>query len=853
MLLTGLAGLPLGQGRGALLGLSAWLAGWALGALVAGRSSRTPRTLLLGGGGVAAVGGLISAAGLLGLGRSDLGLLTTPLAMAAIALPAFGQGLLLPAIGRALAARSGHDHQASWLLGCNLLGSVVGARWIGFDLPARFGGVYGGLGGAALCLVVALLLGWWLTGEVPGEVEVSSSAEANEEDSGRKSLTRARFALALAAVWQLASQWTALRLGALHLGGMQPALTAVLSASLLAHALGAGVLARFIPRGPRALPAVLFLAAFGTWLLASPFLQARVAEADGMFTRALWLTLPTLTPFGALVPALHRSLEGESGRRLGDLLGAEALGAIAAGALITLLLVPLGGLPAVLGGGLACGALAAAWGAAGTWRLATPVALTGLAALVASGPSPARYTPALDRPEFELVSFAEDQDFAVSVVQDSLRGERTLLTDNFRATATGDDYLYMQALGHLPLLLHPNPREVAVLAFGTGTTAGTVAQHGGVERIHVLEISSQVLAVAGEFDEVNHGVLDDPRTTVHVGDGRRTLAGLAGRLDVLSMEPLLPDAPAAVYLYTPGFYARARSALAPGGLCCQWVPPHALRPATFEAVISAFTREWPWSGVFLFGAQVVLIGAESRPALSPNRFAAEGLPLEDLERLGLECPAGIVARFISDGEPWSDLTRPLRDADPWILYEPPARGLATLAWLPDNLRALRERPEPPPRDWVAACDSAQYERRTTGARAARDAREALERERYGFDLTDLEPSTVYEAIAAKNTPDDPELRLVRFLRAYDQGRLLLQSGNGPAALSALATAAELRPTRADVHLAVALAADRAGLRTASLAALRKALALCPRLPDTRAGTNLLSLGFSPDFRKSLTR
>ncbi|MEE8469286.1 MAG: hypothetical protein V3T22_12570, partial [Planctomycetota bacterium] len=581
---------------------------------------------------------------------------------------------------------------------------------------------------------------------------------------------------------------------------------------------------------------------------------------------------PALAPLGALVPLLHRAVSGESGARLGGVLLHEAwvaalgvpiahfllvtrFGCGGALALLVLLALPAG-----------CALFPAIPSRAGRpWArwLAGPMVL-GLAFGIGRAGQPALRTPQLSNPAFRLLSFKEDAGFAVTVVDDGVRGERTLLTDGFRATAVGDDYLYMQVLGHLPVLLHAAPRRVGVLAFGTGTTAGAVFLHEAVERIEVLELSRAVCEAAPFFEQANHGVFAEgvaglldagdgrSRVVLHLGDGRRTLGRLTGVLDVLTMEPLLPDSPFAVYLYTPEFYERARSALAPGGLLCQWVPPHALAPDTFDAVIDAFTDSLPWSAVFLFGTQVILVGGESQPTLARGNFPAPDTRAgRALVALGLESPAGLLARYVTGGDAWPRAPRPLTDADPWIVYRPRRSAAEVLRALPQNLRRLRQLESDPPLAWRVATGPEAI-RRLQGVRLLHRAREAwrvwdLERRGIPFPhdptLGHLEG---YRGQLASALPGDPEVaqfeRQVRFDAARTGGVSDLDRDLDLSALEQLTRAAEMRPGRADVHLFVALAAGRLGLVDLAQKAGQRAQDLCPRLLETPQGQRALALG-----------
>jgi len=902
VVLLSCAGLALGYGRSAAIGLAVWIATWAVGAWVAGRSAGAPprRFVALGLACLGAAG--VSTQVLLWAGhRAPGSLVASVLGGLAIALAAFPQGLFLPWLARLDAAGSGRARDLSILFGANLSGSVLGSFALGDWCAGRVGRVPTAWIAGAASLVAALLaahLARRARGAVAGTPGVAAPAP---RALGRGA---AGVVIGIATLWTLGLEWVGLRLGVLWLGDMQPALSAVLAASLIALFVGALALPPLVFRDARGVALLLALGGLATlWPLhAAPGLRAldawlakpreggalpgamppeaivalsawvlhptrvlREVPALRELAQALLLVGPALLPFGAVVPVVHRVVAGESGRRLGALLLHEAWGALLGVPLVHFFLVPRFGLAGALAGLCICGALAALALARATPRGALPAAmLCALGAVhAATARQPALDAPVLADPALETLAFTEDESFAVTVVDDGVRGERTLLTDAFRATAVGDDYLYMQVLGHLPVLLHPAPRRVAVLAFGTGTSAGAVFQHEAVRRIEVLELSRAVCEQAAFFEEVNHGVLaagldrlldaaPQERVAVLLGDGRRRLAERPRRYDVITMEPLLPDSPFAVYLYTREFYARAREALTEGGLLCQWVPPHALEPAKFEVVVDAFTRAFPWSGVFLFGTQVILVGGGEAPLLDPERFPRADSALgAALAALGLEAPSGVMARFVASGASGPRTARPLRDADPWIATRPRGRGGETLLWLPQNLRLLRGREEDPPSAWQVAADADAW-RRLEGIRQLHRAREVHEIEfarLFGREMPvdpELRPLEEYRTALLLLLPEDAEVqefeRTVRFEQGYQVGVRALTTGLDREARLLLEEAIAARPASAHVHLYLALALQRLGEAEGAAAEVRRAQELCPRILETVHGARAKTLG-----------
>jgi spermidine synthase len=811
-------GLVLGHGAAGALGLSVYVAGWAAGAWLSGRSRAAPRWRLLAG---ALLAGPLGWLALQACFHPGVQALADPLQLVAgvliLFVPALGSGLFLPALLAGSAPAGALWQRAATLIAASLLGALGGATLLDRVLEAR--------GDRSLA-------GWLFVLAFVAALLVASPTRAHPpaRRASGPLWTRSGLALGLATAALLGLEWVGLRLATLSIGGMQPALDAALSASLLALCLGAWLLPPLLWKQRHAAGWILLLATAGVcW----PHLAVRVLPPDLAPIPAMLLLIgPGLAALGALPGLLHRDQEGDAGERLGALYLHELWGALAFLPLAHAWLVPRFGTHGLL---VACAVLLCAGAfALRQGRLAT---LAGVGAALACAwllGSPARQTAPLQNPAFTLRSFAEDREFAVSVVDDGLLGERTLLTDGFRAAGTGSAYRYMQALGHLPVLLHPAPRAAAVLALGTGTTLGALAQHPELTRIDVLEISPAVVAAAPLFEANNRGVLTaDPRIRVRLGDGRRTLAASPAQYDLVTMEPLLPDSPFGVYLYTEEFYRLARASLRPGGLVCQWIPPHALEPASFQAVLRSFQRAFPWSGAWLFGTQLVLIGGEQPFEPRPERFSLAPELGQRLRALGLDSVARVRDARVLECRAAPALPG-LSDARPWIIYAPRRSGAQLLLDLPRNLDALlRLRSEP------AGCAAGhRWRARIAFAREEARLRGALDPALEGYELeAELSAARRQEPDSAELAALDQEIGFVTRLR---NGVALLES-EPRSALETLLSAERFEGQRADVHLYIAVALHKLGSKAAPKA-LARARELCPRIGETREGQRARELG-----------
>ena len=213
-----------------------------------------------------------------------------------------------------------------------------------------------------------------------------------------------------------------------------------------------------------------------------------------------------------------------------------------------------------------------------------------------------------------ILAERSDRITSACVVQDRVNGERILYTEAFSA-AGGESSTYMRALGLLPMMLGPAKGELCVICLGTGTTAGAMARSAGRRTLHLVEISRAVWHLSKYFAESRAAWNAAPGLELHLADGRQFLEGQsAGSLAAVTLEPLLPQAPGSVHLYSKEFYTAAHEALMPSGLCVQWLPTHALGRDDFLSLAKSFAHVFAELELYLVDNASILIGRKGGKA-----------------------------------------------------------------------------------------------------------------------------------------------------------------------------------------------------------------------------------------------
>jgi len=691
--------------------LAAYMGGLALGSYLAGRwADRRIRPLRDYGVLEVAIGAAGALTPLLlaalhhltpGMQRAAGGSATPSAALAfatsfaALLVPTTLMGATLPVLAKHVARRAESlGRRVGLLYAVNTLGGVAGSFLCGFVMIELLGvsGANAVAIGVNLAIgIAALVLDRWGGAGVPALPGARAAAPepgpATIDAPSRNRLRGVTLGFALAGATSLAYEVLLTRLGIFFLWDTTIYSFATMLTTFLAGlALGSLLLSLGVDRW-RPLFAVFGLLeiGIGTICLAlllglGPVAHLREALMQSFYRSgelAVWrylglkfivsflLFLPPTVLMGGTFPIVNRIVArhpAHLGRSLGRIYAANTIGSIVGALVAGFALVPglglMRGILAVAIVNLLLGvALIAAEPA---WRHSARLLATGAAALAfalvalaaPTGRPAVSYSDLLSNPQFrrELLFSREGREATLAVLRDpttrilelNINGQSTAFTSYM-------DLQVHRALGHLPALCHPEPRSALVIGFGFGLTCRSILAHG-VRTLDCVELVPEERESATFFDEVNQGVLADPRFRFVEGDGRNFVLVTDRRYDLISFNAIHPKLSAS--LYTLDFYRLCRERLTPEGVIAAWLPINFLSTAEFTMLIRTFRAVFPEATLWYLGpGHAILIGT-LKPHMLDHAALADRLERPavraDLAESNLDDPDEILSLLVLD-------------------------------------------------------------------------------------------------------------------------------------------------------------------------------------------------------------
>jgi spermidine synthase len=519
-------------------------------------------------------------------------------------------GAMMPAMERLLSGFRADGARVGPLYGVNTLGAVIGVVGSVLWVQPRWGlsgSVIGFAGVQAGCAVLFLWAGRGVRPEVPVIAATPRLPEAGR-GGPEPGASRLGVMLGVSGLLGIGFEVLATRLLSQVLENTVFTYAAILAAFLGFTALGGFLQNRFAPDARRALgwllPAVALGLALAGWILRqTPMLGTTLRAAvlhDGLHTWALsafaaeWLVTAAVvalpaTAMGLLFASLAAEAASHPGL-LGKAVSWNLLGSALAPAVVALGLVPALGTRwswCLLGLGYL--AIMPGWRRM-PWRRWTGVGLAVIALALLPRDLHLQEAP----PGGRIATLREGPaDTVTTVVQGD---NQRILRINQRFTMGGTaSVLAERRHGHLPLLLHPEPKRALFLGVGTGISFSALDAHPGLVAEGV-ELVPEVSQVMPEFAPHNaHG----DRLTVQVADARRFVRATTRRYDVVIADLFHPARDGAAGLYTREHFTAIRDRLADDGVFCQWLPLFQLDGYTLRVIIATFLEVYPDASALL--------------------------------------------------------------------------------------------------------------------------------------------------------------------------------------------------------------------------------------------------------------
>lgn len=180
---------------------------------------------------------------------------------------------------------------------------------------------------------------------------------------------------------------------------------------------------------------------------------------------------------------------------------------------------------------------------------------------------------------------------------------RILLLDGHVQLSTFDERAYHEALVWVPLSNLPSAKSVLVVGGGDGGVLREVCKHPTVERVDMVEIDAEVVAVCGQYlPEVSGGAFDDPRVRLHIADAFEFVKGTENRYDLVVVDCTdvyeEEEGEISEMLFSEGFYRDVSRCLNDDGLVVTQADNVVFCPYSSDAVVNLYKSVFPKVGTY---------------------------------------------------------------------------------------------------------------------------------------------------------------------------------------------------------------------------------------------------------------
>jgi predicted membrane-bound spermidine synthase len=205
-------------------------------------------------------------------------------------------------------------------------------------------------------------------------------------------------------------------------------------------------------------------------------------------------------------------------------------------------------------------------------------------------------------------------DFAYEEDHTGIASVQTAYDDKYFVFVNGEGHSeipfgsYHSQVGLVPLFLHDNPEDIAIIGLGSGDTCYSASSHKNTKSITCIEIiEAEPRVLKKHAEKTNYEPLkmlfSDPRIKFVSGDGRRYIESCGQKFDIIQADALRPFTSRAGMLYSKEYFQAMKASLKPGGLLVTWLPTK----RTYDTFRSVFPEHLNFGNTAIGSNQPIIL------------------------------------------------------------------------------------------------------------------------------------------------------------------------------------------------------------------------------------------------------
>lgn len=249
----------------------------------------------------------------------------------------------------------------------------------------------------------------------------------------------------------------------------------------------------------------------------------------------------------------------------------------------------------------------------------------------------------------------------VLFIADSKTTDYVLVTNGCVDAGDGPDMLQQVTVGAYPMIWRPKTKDVCIVGWGSGVTAGEVLQFP-INSIKAVELEPAVIESSYFFRPVNHLADIDKRVDKIVNDGRNYLQNTSQKFDLIVSEPSNPWQAGVCNLLTKEYFGICKDRLKPDGVLALWIQIGEVSPAMTRCILAALNSQYKYCIAITTGVDNMVVLASNSPLTGSwqsiqDTFHKNAAIQKDLSRLGINSPEAMLARIVCTSKGLSGVVR----------------------------------------------------------------------------------------------------------------------------------------------------------------------------------------------------